>query len=319
MKIGNINYKHGIFLAPMAGVADRAFRLMCIKYGAEGVTTEMISAKALCFGDKKTEKIAHISADEMPCALQIFGSEPETMRKAARLAMKFSPSAIDINMGCPVHKVVSSGDGCALMKSPVLAYTILKEIVDEVAGELPVTVKIRTGFDESCKNAVEIASLAQKAGVSAIYVHGRTRAQMYSPPADLDIIRDVKKAVSVPVIGNGDIYTADDAVNMLEYTGCDGIMIGRGALGNPYLFTQITDHLEGKGITEQTPAQKYADICEHLKLLLKDKGEYTAATESRKHISWYLKGMRGAASLRDKVNHTESVDDILELIKPAFV
>lgn len=319
MKIGNTNYTHGLFLAPMAGVADRAFRLMCKKYGAEGVTTEMISAKAVCYGDKKTEKLAYIGDDEKPCALQLFGSDPETMRRASRICKKFSPVAIDINMGCPVHKVVSSGDGSALMKNPYLTYTILKEIVDEVAGELPVTVKIRAGFDESSKNAVEIATLAERAGVSAICVHGRTRAQMYSPPADLDIIKAVKCAVSVPVIGNGDIFSADDALRMYEYTGCDGIMVGRGALGNPYIFKEIKDALDGKPHIKQNPREKYADICEHLKLISEDKGEYTAATESRKHISWYLKGVRGGAALRDRVNRTESVEEILSLIKDAFV
>lgn len=320
MKIGNINFKNGLFLAPMAGVADRSFRHMCKKYGADGVVTEMISAKALVYGDKKTEILARIDEDERPCALQLFGSEPETMAKAADISLKFKPDIIDINMGCPVHKVVSSGDGSALMKNPTLAYEILKSVVDSVGSKVPVTVKIRCGFDSAHINAPEIAMLAEKAGVSAIFVHGRTREQMYSPPCDLETIKNVKSSVSVPVIGNGDICSPEDAENMFSVTNCDGIMIGRGALGNPYLFAQIAHFIEnGSHLHSQTPEQKMADIEEHMRLLISDKGEEVAACECRKHLAWYIKGVRGAAALRDQINRTEKLEDTLEMIRKIMV
>lgn len=316
MKIKNLEFKNGIFLAPMAGVADKAFRHMCKKHGAEGVVTEMISSKALCFGDKKTDILATIDDYERPCALQLFGSEPDTMARAAEIAMKFCPDMIDINMGCPVHKVVSSGDGSALMKKPELAYEIMKSVVCAVGDKVPVTVKIRRGFDESNINAPEIATLAEKAGVSAVFVHARTRAQMYAPPCNLETIKDVKKAVSIPVIGNGDIYTAQDAKDMFEKTGCDGIMVGRGALGNPYIFAQIKEYLEnGTVLPPQSPQEKMADIEEHMRLLVKDKGEISAAAECRKHLAWYIKGVRGAAALRDEINRTENVEKTLSVIK----
>lgn len=320
MKIKNIDFGTGIFLAPMAGVADRSFRHMCKKYGADGVVTEMISSKAIVFGDKKTETLARIEDDERPCALQLFGSEPDTMAKAAELCLKFSPDIIDINMGCPVHKVVSSGDGSALMKKPDLAYEVLKSVVDAVGEKVPVTVKIRCGFDAAHINAPEIATLAEKAGVSAIFVHGRTREQMYAPPCDRVTIKRVKEAVSVPVIANGDIYSPEDAKTMLEETSCDGIMIGRGALGNPYLFYRVKKYLEtGENAPLQTPEEKLLDIEEHMRLLVADKGEKTASAECRKHLAWYIKGVRGAALLRDEINRTESVEDTLLLIRQAFL
>lgn len=316
MKIGNIEFKNGLFLAPMAGVADKAFRHMCKKHGAEGVVTEMISSKALVFGDKKTKTLASIDDFERPCALQLFGSEPDTMAKSAVLSLQFSPDIIDINMGCPVHKVVSSGDGSALMKKPQLAYDVLKSIVDAVDGKVPVTVKIRCGFDSAHINAPEIACLAEKAGCSAIFIHGRTREQMYAPPCDLETIKNVKQSVGIPVVGNGDIYCPQDAAKMLEFTGCDGIMVGRGALGNPYIFAQIKAFLEkGVILPPQTQDEKYADICEHMKLLVQDKGEKTAASECRKHLAWYIKGVRGAAALRDEINRTEDLERTLELVK----
>lgn len=316
MKIGNIQYRHGLFLAPMAGVADHAFRHMCKKYGAEGVTTEMISSKALVYGDKKTELLARIGEDERPCALQLFGSEPDTMAKAARLALRFHPDIIDINMGCPVHKVVSSGDGSALMKDPDRAYAVMKSVADEVGKELPVTVKIRTGFDSEHINAPHIAELAEKAGMAAICVHGRTRKQMYAPPCDLKTIAAVKRAVSIPVIGNGDIASPDDAERMFDETACDGIMVGRGALGNPYLFFEILSRLEhGKEAPAQTPSERLSDMEEHMRLLLSEKGQQTAAAECRKHLAWYTKGIRGAAALRNAICHTENVEDTLSMIR----
>jgi len=316
MNIGNIQFKNGLFLAPMAGVADKAFRHMCKKHGAEGVVTEMISSKALVFGDKKTAVLASIDDFERPCALQLFGSDPDTMAKAAELSLSFLPDIIDINMGCPVHKVVSSGDGSALMKKPQLAYDVLKSVVGAVGNKVPVTVKIRCGFDAAHINAPEIACLAEKAGVSAIFVHGRTREQMYAPPCDLDTIKNVKQSVGVPVIGNGDIYCPEDAAKMLEYTGCDGIMVGRGALGNPYLFAMIKAYLEnGTILSPQTPEDKYADIEQHMQLLIADKGEKTAAAECRKHLAWYIKGVRGAAALRDEINRTEDLENTMRLVK----
>ena len=320
MKIGNIEFKNGVFLAPMAGVADRAFRHMCKKHGADGVVTEMISSKATVFGDKKTRELARIEDFERPCALQLFGSEPETMAQAARLCLEFSPDIIDINMGCPVHKVVSSGDGSALMKKPQLAYDILKSIVEAVGDKVPVTVKIRRGFDKDHINAVEIASLAEKAGVSAIFVHARTREQMYAPPCEYSTIKEVKDALSIPVIGNGDIYSVDDAKRMLDETGCDGIMVGRGALGNPYLFAQLKAYFErGEVLPCQSAADKLCDIEEHMKLLVADKGEKVAAAECRKHLAWYIKGMRGAATLRDEINRTEDLEKTMLLVKKVFL
>lgn len=319
MKIKNIEFENGLFLAPMAGVADRAFRHMCKKYGAEGVVTEMISSKALVFGDKKTEILAKIDSYERPCALQLFGSDPLTMAKAAEIAMKFSPDIIDINMGCPVHKIVSSGDGSALMKNPALAYEVICSVVNSVGDKVPVTVKIRSGYDVSHINAPEIAMLAEKAGVSAIFVHGRTRDQMYAPPCDLETIKNVKMAVSVPVIGNGDIFTCDDAERMFSETGCDGIMIGRGALGNPYFFFQLKHFLKtGEKLPSQNLKDKMIDIEEHMRILCSEKGEKTASAECRKHLSWYVKGVRGSASLRDCINRTDNIENTLNIIRKAF-
>lgn len=321
MRIKDIEFKNGLFLAPMAGVADRAFRHMCKKYGADGVVTEMISSKALVFGDRKTETLAKIDDFERPCALQLFGSEPDTMGRAAEIALKFNPDIIDINMGCPVHKVVSSGDGSALMKKPELAYEVIKSVVGAVGKYVPVTVKIRCGFDSAHINAPEIAALAQKAGVSAIFVHGKTREQMYAPPCDLETIKEVKKSVSVPVIGNGDIVSCESAEEMLETTGCDGIMIGRAALGNPYIFARLKKFSESGGkerMPEQRMEGKMRDIEEHMELLIADKGEKVAASECRKHLAWYIKGIRGAASLRDEINRTEDIGSTIRLIKSAF-
>ena len=320
MKIRNINFENGVFLAPMAGVADRAFRHMCKKYGADGVVTEMISSKATVFEDKKTKELARIDDFERPCALQLFGSEPETMARAASLCMEFSPDIIDINLGCPVHKVVSSGDGSALMKNPALAYEIMKAVVDAVGEKIPVTVKIRRGFDKDHINAVEIALLAQKAGVDAVFVHARTREQMYAPPCEYSTIKEVKEAVSIPVIGNGDIYCAQDAARMISETGCDGVMIGRGALGNPYLFAQVKHYLKtGETLAFQSAKEKLEDIKEHMSLLVADKGEAVAAAECRKHLAWYIKGVRGAAALRDEINRTEDVEKTIRLIEKAFL
>ena len=319
MKIKNLNFTHGLFLAPMAGVTDRAFRTLCVRYGAEGVFTEMISSRALCYNDKKTEKLAEIDPDEHPCFLQLFGNQPEIMAKAAVKALEFSPDAIDINMGCPAPKIVSCGDGSALMKKPELVYDIVKEVSQALSEfGIPVTVKIRSGFDETSINAVQIAEICQKAGADAITVHGRTRVQMYSGKADREIIKSVKKSVSIPVIANGDITDAKSALDMFEKTGCDGIMIGRGALGNPYIFEEIRCALEGKAYSPASGEKICEDIVRHISDLCALKGEYTGIREARKHVAWYLKGMPGAAAYRDQVNHTDSLEQITDLVRRAF-
>ncbi|MBR3995458.1 MAG: tRNA dihydrouridine synthase DusB [Clostridia bacterium] len=323
MKIGNIQYKHGLFLAPMAGVTDKSFRALCKMRGAEGMTTEMVSSKALIFKDKKTNVLCEITDSERPCAIQLFGKVPEEIGEAALLVMKYSPCAIDINMGCPAPKIAGNGDGSALMKDPLLCGRIVaavrKSLDENGFCDIPVTVKIRAGFDKAHINAVEVASACEASGASAIAVHGRTREQMYAPPVNLDIIRNVKRAVSVPVIGNGDINCEEDAVHMLEYTGCDGIMIGRGALGNPYIFEKIAYYLEnGKKMPEIPDGIKKDDIIFHMKSLIAEKGEYTGVREARKHIAWYIKGKVGSAALRDEVNRAETTDAVLLVVEKAF-
>lgn len=319
MKISTLEFTHGIFLAPMAGVTDIPFRRMCKEYGAECVCTEMVSSRALCYKDEKTALLAKINDDEHPCALQIFGNEPEIMAKAAILALKFKPDIIDINMGCPAPKIAGNGDGSALMKKPLLAYETVKAVKEAISGKnIPLTVKIRSGFDKDHINAVEVAQLCEKAGADAITVHARTREQMYSPPIDIDIIKNVKEAVSIPVIGNGDITSAEDAVRMLEYTGCDGIMVGRGALGNPYIFEEISSALEGKNYTPPSSETRLSDVVRHMTSLIEYKGEYIGSREARKHISWYLRGIKGAAGYRDEVNRATSLKAILDIVNRAF-
>ena len=318
MKIADISFPHGLFLAPMAGVTDIPFRLLCKKYGAEGVFTEMVSSRALCYHDKKTAALAAIRPGERPCFLQIFGNEPERMAEAARLALAAEPSGIDINMGCPAPKIAGNGDGSALMKNPPLAAEIVRAVKAALAPRgIPVTVKIRAGFDAAHKNAVEVALACEAAGADAITVHGRTREQMYAPPVDKEIIRAVKRTVSVPVIANGDITDAASALSMFEETGCDGIMVGRGAFGNPYIFEEILCALDGKPFTPPDNERFFADICEHLEGLCALKGEYTGTREARKHAAWYLKGIPGAAEYRDKINRSESLSEILSLLSAA--
>lgn len=322
MNIGKTTYPHALFLAPMAGVTDRAFRHICRKYGAQGLTTEMISSRALIFGDKKTQELARIDDDEKPCAIQIFGNEPDVMARAAVIvARDYDTCAIDVNMGCPAPKIAGNGDGSAIMKNPRLAYEIIARMRDSLdnAGfdTLPVTVKMRSGFTRESINAVEVALECERAGACAVTVHGRTREQMYSPPVDLDIIREVKKSVSVPVIGNGDIYTVEDAMRMKSYTGCDGLMIGRGALGNPYIFAQITACLDGEKMPQITSSQWLGDITEHMELIIKDKGEEKGVREMHKHIAWYISGIPGAADMRRRANLAKTYDEILTIAKEA--
>ncbi len=320
MNIGKINYPHGLFLAPMAGVTDRAFRSVCRKYGAEGLVTEMVSAKALCFGDAKTELLARIDDNERPCSLQIFGSDPKFMAKAAVIAaQKFNPEIIDVNMGCPAPKIAGNGDGSAIMKTPKLAYEIIASMREALDSSrffhIPVTAKMRSGFDKAHINAVEVAQNCEKGGASAVTVHGRTREQMYAPPVNTDAIRDVKNAVSIPVIANGDIFCAEDAKAMLEKTHCDGLMIGRGSLGNPYIFAEIIAMLCGDATKKPqiTSAMWLEDVTFHMRSLCADKGEQKGMLEARKHIAWYIRGIPGAAEMRRRVNTASTLAEMLDI------
>ncbi len=330
IKLGNTELAHGLMLAPMAGVTDKAFRKICRECGAELTVSEMLSAKALCYEqlsrkdgfESKTAPLASLDADEHPAAVQIFGSEPSFMAEAAaRLesmdykgcTSKIRPAAIDINMGCPVHKIVSNGEGSALMKNPKLAADIVRAVKGALR-ELPVTVKIRAGFSNDNKNAVEMAQMLEDAGASLICVHARTREQMYNPGIDLGIISSVKEAVSVPVIGNGDIYCAADALNMMRQTGCDGVMIARGARGNPWIFSEICATLEGRQYTYPELSDRIETIIRQLDMMVEEKGERTAAAEAKKHVAWYIKGIRDAANLRDNVMRCESVDELKAIV-----
>ncbi len=297
------NFKPLIYLAPMAGFGDNAFRIMCKKGGADVLVSEMISAKAVTFGDKKTKALASFTEEQRPFILQIFGSEPEIMAQAAKtLAEEYSPDGIDINMGCPVSKIVKNREGSALMQKPQLIYEIVSRVCDAI--KVPVSVKIRKGYDRP--NAVEAALAAQRGGASFVAVHGRTREQFYSGNVDLDIIRDVKSALNIPVVGNGDIRSAEDAERMLTYTGCDHIMIGRAALGKPYIFNEI------KGIIKDYDIKQL--MYEHLSLALTFKPERQAIVEARGHIAHYIKAKPGSAAIRAKVNAANSKEEIFKII-----
>ena len=317
LKIKNIELKHGLLLAPLAGVSDNAFRQICRDCGAEYVVSEMVSAKATNFGSEKTLELAKLEASELPAAVQLFGSEPESMADAAKFiidnAALVMPSAIDINMGCPMPKITGGGDGAALMREPILAGKVMTAVVEAV-GELPVTVKIRSGWDAQSINAIEIAKIAEDSGIAAITVHGRTREQVYAPPVNLEIIRDVKKAVQIPVIGNGDIYSFVDAKNMFEFTGCDGVMIARGSFGNPWIFAEITAGLEGREYTPPTGEEKLKIIRTHLDKLVFYKGERTALLEARKHLAWYMKGYKNSAESRNKINTSSDYNEMLDIV-----
>lgn len=328
IKIGEVTLKHGIFLAPMAGFSDYSFRKICREHGAEYTVSEMVSAKALCYeqiGKKieyKTAPLARVKADEAPMAIQLFGSEPHFVAEAARMiesldykgcVSEIAPTAIDINMGCPMHKIVGNGEGSALMKNPRLAAEIVSATV-KALKHTPVTVKIRAGWDDSCKNAPEMAKMLETAGASIICVHARTREQMYNPGIDISIIERVKKAVNIPVVGNGDIYSAADAISMIERTGCDGIMIGRGAIGNPYLFEEIVAGLNKKEYCKPTLSEAIDTCLEHINLIREDKGEHTASAEIKKHAAMYIKGVRSAASVRDRIMKTHSTYEIEEIL-----
>jgi nifR3 family TIM-barrel protein len=311
MNIGNIEFNHIAFLAPMAGIADRAFRELCVQYGCAYTVTEMVSSKGLTMGDKKSAQLLTLG-NEHPSAAQIFGDDPQIMAQAAIKCLEYNPDVIDINMGCPAPKVAMNGGGSSLLKKPELAYEITKAVVDAV--DIPVTVKIRKGWDDDNVNAVHMAELMQKAGAAAIAIHGRTRQQMYSGKVDYDIIKQVKQAVSIPVIGNGDIVDEQSATIMLEKTGCDAIMIGRGALGNPWLFSQINAYLdECRVIPKPTVTQKMVTMLKHIEKIIEYKGEYTAMREARHHAAYYTKGMHGGAALRKEISSFEHFEQLQEL------
>ena len=311
MKIGDLEFTNIAFLAPMAGIADRAFRELCTQFGAAYTVTEMVSSKGLTMGDKKSGELLMIGS-ERPCGAQIFGDDPQIMAQAAAKCLEYAPDVIDINMGCPAPKVAMNGGGASLMKKPQLAYEITKAVVEAV--NIPVTVKIRKGWDDDNINAVEMALLAQKAGASAVAVHGRTRQQMYSGKVDYQIISDVKNALDIPVIANGDITDEQTAAIMLEKTNADAIMIGRGALGNPWVFSRINAYLsECRVLPEPSTIEKMNVMLKHIQKIIEYKGEYTAMREARHHAAYYTKGMRGGAKLRAEISKYEHFEQLQEL------
>lgn len=315
MKIGNYTFKYGLSLAPMAGVTDRAYRALCVRYGAELVTTELISAKAVTMGDQRTLKLASLTEDESPAAIQIFGSDPAVMGEAAYRLMSLSPAMIDINMGCPVHKIIRNGEGCALMRDIDKAATIVAEVVKSVS--VPVTVKMRIGMDENSLNAPQLALACQQAGAAAVTVHGRTRDKMYSGTSDCGEIRKVKHAVDIPVIASGDVgltLTADEAYSLTE---ADGIAVGRAAMGAPWIFAYLIDDINGVPRREIRSTEKLSVIKEHIDRLLYFEGE-RALCQMRTHLSWYTKGLRGSAALRRDINTAVTKSDFYTLAEKVF-
>lgn len=313
IKIGNVTLTSRALLAPMAGVTDKAFRELCVRYGTGYCVSEMVSSKALSFNNKKSEDLMKISEIERPCGVQIFGDDPECMTEAALSAMKNSPDIIDINMGCPAPKISGCGSGSALMKNPDLCGKIVEAVKGAV--NVPVTVKIRKGWDDNSVNAVEIAKICESVGASAITVHGRTRQQYYKPPVDYDIIKAVKKSVNIPVIANGDIDSAQKAKEVMDITGCELVMIGRASVGNPWLFGQINSYLENPDKPLYFPSieEKLDAMTEHIEKMVEYKGEYMALRQARKLVSGYFKGMKGAAALRNESGKISTLDDLYAL------
>ena len=327
---GPITLPHGLALAPLAGVSDRAFRRVCRACGADFTVSEMVSAKALCYEQRKKDpkvrsvsgQLASVMADELPMAVQIFGSEPDFMAEAARMIeaneyigcmSEVPPSAIDINMGCPVRKVTGNGEGSALLKNPGLIGEIVTAVVKAV--KLPVTVKIRAGWDKDSVNAPEVARIIEASGASLLTVHARTREQMYEPGVDRSVITAVKQAVSIPVLGNGDIYTAADALSMMAETGCDGVMIARGAMGNPWIFSEIRAALDGGDFTLPPASERFEVALAQVREMITEKGERVGVAEAKKHLAWYCHGMEGAAAARGRLMQAESYDELAAILR----
>ena len=318
LNIGGVPLKSHAVLAPMAGVSDRAYRELCVRFGAAYCVSEMVSSKALSFNSKKSEEMMEISDLERPCGIQIFGDDPKCMADAAKHALENKPDIIDINMGCPAPKISSNGSGSALMKNPRLCGEIVKAVT--AVTDIPVTVKIRKGWDDDSVNAVEVAKICESAGAAAITVHGRTRQQYYKPPVDYDIIKAVRESVSVPVIANGDIDSAERAKKVMDITGCDLVMIGRATLGNPWIFSQINAYLENPNVKIHTPdlEERLGVMIEHIGKMVEYKGEHMAMLQARKLVVGYFKGMKGAAALRNEAGKIKTLDDLYELRQKAL-
>lgn len=318
LNIGGVPLKSHAVLAPMAGVSDRAYRELCVRFGAAYCVSEMVSSKALSFNSKKSEELMEISDLERPCGIQIFGDDPKCMADAAKHALENKPDIIDINMGCPAPKISSNGSGSALMKNPRLCGEIVKAVT--AVTDIPVTVKIRKGWDDDSVNAVEVAKICESAGAAAITVHGRTRQQYYKPPVDYDIIKAVRESVSVPVIANGDIDNAERAKEVMDITGCDLVMIGRATLGNPWIFSQINAYLENPNVKIHTPdlEERLGVMIEHIGKMVEYKGEHMAMLQARKLVVGYFKGMKGAAALRNEAGKIKTLDDLYELRQKPF-
>lgn len=318
LNIGGVPLKSHAVLAPMAGVSDRAYRELCVRFGAAYCVSEMVSSKALSFNSKKSEELMEISDLERPCGIQIFGDDPKCMAEAAKHALENKPDIIDINMGCPAPKISSNGSGSALMKNPRLCGEIVKAVT--AVTDIPVTVKIRKGWDDDSVNAVEVAKICESAGAAAITVHGRTRQQYYKPPVDYDIIKAVRESVSVPVIANGDIDSAERAKEVMDITGCDLVMIGRATLGNPWIFSQINAFLENPNVKIHTPdlEERLGVMIEHIGKMVEYKGEHMAMLQARKLVVGYFKGMKGAAALRNEAGKIKTLDDLYELRQKAL-